>query len=223
MLTAGPIRYRGIKHYGGFYNRGLVMPQLHRPNLYSGDAIVYLGERNMTGTDHHRWQRVLTGSWELTSVPGDHHTVLRDSLRPDAGRRPSRKNPPRREHRSATTLPAATTAQSETVARSADYQQRFERFSTRMFLAAWQRHNRVARTLCGSDSDPRAGVSACPINHLLDRCTPDEPLDGARGAVEAAVRVLGYHSVYDREAGLDDLTQTPSTSRPYLFRAHLGS
>ena len=78
MLTAGPIRYRGIKHYGGFYNRGLVMPQLHRPNPYSGDAIVYLGERNMTGTDHHRWQRVLTGSWELTSVPGDHHTVLRE-------------------------------------------------------------------------------------------------------------------------------------------------
>jgi hypothetical protein len=69
MLTAGPIRYRGIKHYGGFYDRGLVIPQLHRPNPYSADAIVYLGERNMTETDHHRWQRVLTGPWELTSGP----------------------------------------------------------------------------------------------------------------------------------------------------------
>jgi acyl-coenzyme A synthetase/AMP-(fatty) acid ligase/thioesterase domain-containing protein len=78
MLTAGPVRYRGIKHYGGFYNRGWVMQQLHRPKPYSGDAVVYVGERNLTETDHHRWQRVLSGSWELTSVPGDHHTVLRE-------------------------------------------------------------------------------------------------------------------------------------------------
>ena len=78
MLTAGPVRFRGIKHYGGFYNRGWVMQLLHRPAPYAGDAVVYVGERNVTDTDQERWRRVLTGSWELALVPGDHHTVLRE-------------------------------------------------------------------------------------------------------------------------------------------------
>ncbi len=78
MLTAGPIRYRGIKHYGGFYNRGVAMQQLHRPKPYPGTTVVCVGERNQIVSDHHRWQRVLTGQWELTTVPGDHHTVLRE-------------------------------------------------------------------------------------------------------------------------------------------------
>jgi len=78
MLTAGPIRYRGIKHYGGFFNRGSVMQQLHRSKPYSGDAVVYVGERNATDTDHERWCHLLTGSLELAYVLGDHHTVLRE-------------------------------------------------------------------------------------------------------------------------------------------------
>ncbi len=78
MLTAGPVRYRGIKHYGGFYNRGWVMQQLHRPKPYAGNAVVYVGESNVTDTDQERWQRVLRGSWALAVVPGDHHTVLRE-------------------------------------------------------------------------------------------------------------------------------------------------
>jgi thioesterase domain-containing protein len=78
MVTAGPVRYRGIKHYGGFYNRGLVMQQLYRPKPYPGDAVVYAGEHNTAETDYHRWQSVLPGPWELSVVPGDHHTVLRE-------------------------------------------------------------------------------------------------------------------------------------------------
>lgn len=78
MLTAGPIRYRGIKHYGGFYNRGLVMQQLYRPTPYPGNTVVYVGEGNATDADRRRWRKVLTGQWTLTAVPGDHHTVLRE-------------------------------------------------------------------------------------------------------------------------------------------------
>ena len=36
------------------------------------------GEGNLTETVDRRRRRVLTGDWELTPVPGDHHTVLRE-------------------------------------------------------------------------------------------------------------------------------------------------
>lgn len=78
MLTAGPIRYRGIKHYGAFFNRGWLMQQLYRAEPYAGRAVVYVGERNLNESEQLRWAHVLIGPWETASVPGDHHTVLRE-------------------------------------------------------------------------------------------------------------------------------------------------
>ncbi len=78
MVTAGPIRYRGIKHYGGFFNRGSAMQELHRPGAYAGQTVAYAGEDNAGEVDYRRWGDVLTGRWTLEYVPGDHHTVLRE-------------------------------------------------------------------------------------------------------------------------------------------------
>jgi acyl-coenzyme A synthetase/AMP-(fatty) acid ligase/thioesterase domain-containing protein len=78
MVTAGPIRYRGIRHYGGFFNRGLVMQRLHVPEPYAGDVVIYVSEASAVDTDFTRWRRTLTGSVEFVSIPGDHHTMLRD-------------------------------------------------------------------------------------------------------------------------------------------------
>ena len=78
MLTAGPVRYRGIKHYGGFFNRGSAMQQLYIPRPYAGASVAYVGMDNVLDVDYGTWQRVLTGPFELVQVPGDHHTVLRD-------------------------------------------------------------------------------------------------------------------------------------------------
>ena len=78
MATAGPVRYRGIKHYGGFFNRGSAMQQLHQPQRYAGDAVVYAGLDNVIDVDYQGWQSILSGTWELIPVPGDHHTILRE-------------------------------------------------------------------------------------------------------------------------------------------------
>ena len=78
MATAGPVRYRGIKHYGGFFNRGSAMQELHRPGSYAGETVAYAGEDNAAEVDYRRWGQVLTGPWTLEYVPGDHHTVLRE-------------------------------------------------------------------------------------------------------------------------------------------------
>jgi thioesterase domain-containing protein len=78
MMTAGPIRYRGIKHYGGFFNRGLVMQRLHVPAPYPGDAVIYASEDSSASVDFSGWRQTLIGTIEFVSVPGDHHTMLRD-------------------------------------------------------------------------------------------------------------------------------------------------
>ena len=78
MVTSGPIRYRGIKHYGGFFNRGLVMQRLHVPAPYAGAVVIYASDDSSADIDFTRWRRTLTGTVELLGVPGDHHTMLRD-------------------------------------------------------------------------------------------------------------------------------------------------
>ncbi len=78
MVTSGPIRYRGIKHYGGFFNRGLVMQRLHVPAPYAGAVVIYASDDSSADIDFTRWRRTLTGAVEFRDVPGDHHTMLRD-------------------------------------------------------------------------------------------------------------------------------------------------
>ncbi len=68
MMTAGPIRYRGIKHYGGFFNRGLVMQRLHVPAPYPGDAVIYASEDSSASVDFTGWRQTLIGTIEFVSV-----------------------------------------------------------------------------------------------------------------------------------------------------------
>lgn len=81
VLSAGPIRYRGRTQYELFEARGYHLQRLYRAKPYAGRTVVYVAERNTLAIDHLRWQQYwLKGPSEISLVPGDHFTMLREPL-----------------------------------------------------------------------------------------------------------------------------------------------
>lgn len=54
------------------------MVGLYRPKPYGGRTVVYVDDQAPIEAVRARWQRLLTGPWELVTVAGDHFTVLRE-------------------------------------------------------------------------------------------------------------------------------------------------
>jgi acyl-coenzyme A synthetase/AMP-(fatty) acid ligase/thioesterase domain-containing protein len=77
MLTAGPIRHRGVGKFDVFYRRGYFMSRRYRAARYDGTAVVYTASTNLTGLDHLGWRDILVGSCDFVPVNGDHHTMMR--------------------------------------------------------------------------------------------------------------------------------------------------
>ncbi|MGY1746118.1 alpha/beta fold hydrolase [Blastococcus sp. SYSU D00695] len=76
-LAATGVVSRRARQYGRFHRQAQVLTARYRPDPWPGRALVLVadGPEQVSRAD---WGRFLSGEWEVRTVPGDHHSVLRD-------------------------------------------------------------------------------------------------------------------------------------------------
>ena len=78
LALTGLRRASSADLYWHFYRLSGWMQRRYRGRPWRGDALVVVAEDEEDRELRSRWERHLTGSWELVSVPGDHLSMMRD-------------------------------------------------------------------------------------------------------------------------------------------------
>jgi thioesterase domain-containing protein/acyl carrier protein len=78
LPLTGLVRFAGTDHYDVFFCKGLIASEYYRIRPWAGGALVFVAKDNEEEFDNRRWRDLLTGTWRIEEVAGDHHSIWRE-------------------------------------------------------------------------------------------------------------------------------------------------
>lgn len=78
MPLAGLVRFSGTDHYDVFFCKGMLASHYYRMKSWPGHTLVVVAKDNEEELDNRKWKTVLSGSWRMEYVSGDHHSIWRE-------------------------------------------------------------------------------------------------------------------------------------------------